>query len=78
MTSMTSTYTQAEAEVKARTALTTATDADWPTDTVSDAVDVHLGRVEREQGRPFDRSAIPRAIVLDVLATIVRDAHADA
>lgn len=71
-------YTQAEAEREVLAALVTATGEDIRQDTVSDAVDVHLGRVEREQGRPFDRSAIPRAIVLDVLATIVRDAHADA
>lgn len=74
MTSMTSTYTQAEAEVKARTALTTATDADWPTDTVSDAVDVYLGSLEREQGCRLDRNAIPHAIVDTVAATIVRNA----
>lgn len=71
-------YTQAEAEGEVLAALVSATGADIRQDTVSDAVDVHLGRVEREQGRPLDRSAIPRVIVFDVLATIVRDAHADA
>lgn len=69
------TYTQAEAETEVRDALITRTNApnDW--ETVSDALDVHLGRVEREQGQAVNREAIPRHTVFAVLETIVQPAQ---
>jgi len=67
----TGTYTQAEAENEALAALAAGTR--W--DTVSDAVDVHLGRIEREQSQRIDRTAIPCATVWEVVDTIVRDAQ---
>lgn len=77
MTRMTSTYTQAEAETMARIALTTATGADWNDDTVSDALDVYLGALEREQGHRVDRNAIPQTIAATVIDTIISDTHDD-
>lgn len=68
------TYTQAEAEIEVRDALITRTSAPADWDTVSDAVDVHLGRVEREQGRAINRDVIPHETVFSVLETIIRDA----
>ena len=67
----TGTYTQTEAENEALAALAAGTR--W--DTVSDAVDVHLGRIELEQSQKIDRDAIPCATVWEVVDTIVRDAQ---
>ena len=67
----TGTYTQTETENEALAALAAGTR--W--DTVSDAVDVHLGRIEREQSQKIDRDAIPCATVWEVVDTIVRDAQ---
>lgn len=75
---MNSTYTQAQAEDQVLAALTTITGQTYRWDTVSDAVDVHLSRIERARGRLLDRASIPREVVFDVLGTIVRDARADA
>lgn len=72
------TYTQAQAEDQVLAALATATGRTYRWDTVSDAVDVYLGRIERERGRLLDRGSIPQEIVFDVLGTIVRDVRADA
>lgn len=47
---------------------------DW--EAISDAVDVHLGRVEREHGQQLDRTAIPRETVQAVRDAIVLDAQA--
>lgn len=71
---MTTTYAQAEAEREVFAALA-ATGSAPEQETVSDAVDVYLGRAEREQGQPIDRNAIPHEIVFSVLDTIVRDTH---
>lgn len=71
-----STYTQAEVETEVCNALNagSSTSHDW--ETVSDAVDVHLGRIEREQSQQIDRATIPRDIVLAVLETIVQTTQA--
>jgi hypothetical protein len=47
---------------------------DW--EAISDAVDVHLGRFERENGQQLDRDAIPREAVQAVRDAIVLDAQA--
>lgn len=67
-------YTQADAEDEALAILGAGT----PWDMVSDAVDVHLGRIEREQSRRLDRAAIPAGIVSEVVDTIVCDLASDA
>lgn len=73
---MTRTYTQAEVEqVVLATLDGFGGNAEW--ETVSDAVDVYLGRVEREQGSKLDRGVIPHAVTATVLDTIVRDTFAD-
>ena len=72
---MTSTYTQAAAEDTVLNALATATGTDPEWETVSDAVDIYLGRAERDQKCRIDRDAIPRDVVFAVLDTIVRNAH---
>lgn len=66
------TWTQSEVEVEVRDALIARTDApnDW--ETVSDAVDVYLGGIEREETRVLDREAIDRATVFAVVESIVR------
>lgn len=66
------TWTQSQVEVEVRDALITRTDApnDW--ETVSDAVDVYLGGIEREESRVLDREAIDRATVFAVVEFIVR------
>lgn len=66
------TWTQSQVEVEVRDALITRTDApnDW--ETVSDAVDVYLGGIEREESRVLDREAIDRATVFAVVESIVR------
>lgn len=68
------TWTQSQVEIEVRNALTTRTDApnDW--ETVSDAVDVYLGGIEREETRVLDREAIDRATVFAVVESIVRAA----
>lgn len=70
---MTTTYTQAEVETEVLGALNADAGSTHDWEAVSDAVDVHLGRVERERSRQIDREAIPREIVFAVLNTIVSD-----
>ena len=66
------TWTQSQIEVEVRDALITRTDApnDW--ETVSDAVDVYLGGIERKEIRVLDREAIAHATVFSVVESIVR------
>lgn len=68
------TWTQSQVEIGVRNALITRTDApnDW--ETVSDAVDVYLGGIEREETRVLDREAIDRTTVFAVVESIVRAA----
>lgn len=75
---MMTTYTQAQVEDQVLAALGSVTGRTYHWDQVSDAVDVHLCRIEREQGRTLDRSSLPQAVVLAVLDTIVRAERADA
>lgn len=75
---MMTTCTQAQAEDQVLAALSSVTGRIYPWDQISDAVDVYLCRIEREQGRPLDRSSLPQAVVLTVLDTIVRAERADA
>ncbi|MDV8002871.1 hypothetical protein [Rhodococcus sp. IEGM 1408] len=68
------TWTQSQVEIEVRNALIARTDSpnDW--ETVSDAVDVYLGGIEREETRVLDREAIDRTTVFAVVESIVRAA----
>ncbi|EYT54389.1 hypothetical protein DQ226_13970 [Dietzia maris] len=72
----TDTCTQGEAELAVGEALRASTGDPLDWETISDAVDVHLGRLEREHGHPINRDAIPRLTVQAVRDTIVLDAQA--
>lgn len=69
------TYTQSEAEIEVRDALITRTNAPHDWETVSDAVDIYLAQIEKQQASTINRQAIPRETVMDILNAIVQNAE---
>lgn len=67
------TLTQAEVEMRARDALVerTVDDIDW--EWISDAVDVHLGRLERARGHVLDRDRIDADTAEEIINHIVNE-----
>ena len=67
------TLTQAEVEMRVRDALVerTADDIDW--ERISDAVDVHLGRLERARGHVIDRDKLDADTAEEVINHIVNE-----
>lgn len=68
-------WTQAEAEIEVRDALIDRTDAPVEWEGISDAVDVHLGRIERDESRAIDREKIDRETMFAVVEAVVQDAE---
>lgn len=66
------TFTQSDVERHARNALADRTEVPLPDETISDAVDVYLGGVERDESRQINRGAIDRATTDRVVAAVVQ------
>ena len=65
--------TQAELEMRVRDALIERTDDDIDWERISDAVDVHLGRLERARGHVLDRGKIDADTVGEIINHIVNE-----
>jgi len=66
------TFTQSDVERHARNALADRTEVPLADETISDAVDVYLGGVERDESRQINRGAIDRATTDRVVAAVVQ------
>ena len=64
------TFTQDEAHRAIANGLIDRTDAPQNWNAVGAAIDHHLDRIEREQGHPLDRTAIPSQTVRRILDTL--------
>ena len=67
------TTTQANLEMRVRDALIERTDADIDWESISDAVDVHLGRLERTRGHVLDRDRLDADTVEEIIDIIVSE-----